>query len=531
MPNYAASAKPAAAPRKRLTTLNAWAHSFGCIIGWGCFAMPGRDFLPGAGPLGTLLAVLAGALAMLVFAACYHFMAQRHEGSAGPFAYVAGVFGEDHACLCAWFLLSAYVGLIWQNATAFAAALRPVLGPALDLGFVYRVFGFEVHAGDALAACGVMLLCALLYLRARGYVRHFHTFLAVLLAFGIAACVAGALAKGDPRACPDLFALDSRQAAAMLPLFLLMPWAFLGFESIVHVQDNLAFPRRRLFGVMAASILAAALCYVGMTLLAVQRVPAGFATWQDYVASLGSQQGLAAIPTYFVMHAAFGKAGLAVLEAAVLGALGTSLLGFLISASQLICALSERGVLPEALGRKDGDLPENAMFLVLGLCMTAPFLGSKVIEWFMPVITLGGTLAYGYTSASACAAGRAEGRPLACVLGAAGTALALLLALVLLLPTSWEGTNAGPESHLFLAVWSVLGLFVYRYVARRGGGAGVRGRSPLVWMALFFLIFYCSAMWMRQAGQGAAREACEHIAGYYETQLEALSGHARGAAQ
>ncbi|MBO4295362.1 MAG: response regulator, partial [Desulfovibrio sp.] len=85
--------------------------------------------------------------------------------------------------------------------------------------------------------------------------------------------------------------------------------------------------------------------------------------------------------------------------------------------------------------------------------------------------------------------------------------------------------------HLFLAVWSVLGLFVYRYVARRGGGAHVHGRSPLVWMALFFLIFYCSAMWMRQAGQGAAKEACEHIAGYYETQLEALSGHARGAAQ
>ncbi|MBQ2516618.1 MAG: hypothetical protein II543_05090, partial [Desulfovibrio sp.] len=134
------------------------------------------------------------------------------------------------------------MGLIWQNATA----LRPVLGPALDLGFVYRVFGFEVHAGEALAACGVMLLCAMLYLRAGGRVRHVHTFLAILLA------------------------------------------------------------------------------------------------------------------------------------------------------------------------------------------------------------------------------------------------------IVLLLPTSWD-------------------------------------RSPLVWMALFFLIFYCSAMWMRQAGQGATREACEHLAGHYETQLEAVSGHARDA--
>ena len=47
--------------------------------------MPGRDFLPCAGPLGTFIAVLAGALAMLVFAANYHFMAQRREGNGGPF--------------------------------------------------------------------------------------------------------------------------------------------------------------------------------------------------------------------------------------------------------------------------------------------------------------------------------------------------------------------------------------------------------------------------------------------------------------
>ncbi|MBQ2476112.1 MAG: hypothetical protein II515_02445 [Desulfovibrio sp.] len=48
--------------------------------------MSGREFLPGADPLGTVLAVLAGALAMPVFAACYHFIAKRHEGSGGPFA-------------------------------------------------------------------------------------------------------------------------------------------------------------------------------------------------------------------------------------------------------------------------------------------------------------------------------------------------------------------------------------------------------------------------------------------------------------
>ena len=481
MLHHAAADKPLSQLRRRLTALNVWALSFGCSIGWGCFVMPGRDFLPCAGPLGTFIAVLAGALAMLVFAANYHFMAQRREGNGGPFAYVRGVFGEDHACLCAWFLLSAYLGLIWQNATVFAMALRPVLGPAWDNLATYEVAGFEVHAGNAGAAIAAMLLCALLYLRARGRVRHLHTFLSLLLAAGVAVCVAGALAKGDPQACRDLFALDRKQAAGILPLVLLMPWAFLGFETAVHVADRHAFPRSRLFAVMAAAILAAALCYAGLTLLAIQHVPEGFAGWQDYVASLGKLEGPDSIPTFFVMQATFGRAGLVLLEATVMAALGTSLLGYLIVCSQLVCTLAESGVLPEALGRRSADgLPEGAMRLVLALCVTAPFLGRTAIEWFMPVITLGCTLAYGYTSASACCAARAEGRPAARAAGAAGTAIACLLALVLLIPTSWDGASVCPESHLILAVWSVLGLLAFRFAARRGGAASSHARSPLV---------------------------------------------------
>ncbi|MCR5260054.1 MAG: amino acid permease [Desulfovibrio sp.] len=211
-----------------------------------------------------------------------------------------------------------------------------------------------------------------------------------------------------------------------------MPWAFLGFETAVHVADRHAFPRSRLFAVMAAAILAAALCYAGLTLLAIQHVPEGFAGWQDYVASLGKLEGPDSIPTFFVMQATFGRAGLVLLEATAMAALGTSLLGYLIVCSQLVCTLAESGVLQEALGRRSADgLPEGAMRLVPALCVTAPFLGRTVIEWFMPVITLGCTLAYGYTSASAYCAARAEGRPAA---GAAGTAIACLLAIVLLMP-------------------------------------------------------------------------------------------------
>lgn len=44
--------------KKLLSALSVWALTFGCVIGWGAFVMPGTTFLPSAGPLGTVLAKL-----------------------------------------------------------------------------------------------------------------------------------------------------------------------------------------------------------------------------------------------------------------------------------------------------------------------------------------------------------------------------------------------------------------------------------------------------------------------------------------
>ena len=43
-----------------------WAIAFGCMVGWGVFAMPGTTFLPVAGPAGTLISMLLGMAFMLI---------------------------------------------------------------------------------------------------------------------------------------------------------------------------------------------------------------------------------------------------------------------------------------------------------------------------------------------------------------------------------------------------------------------------------------------------------------------------------
>jgi hypothetical protein len=65
-------AKPRLGPY--LAPIAVLALSFGYAVGWGSFVMPGKMFLPGAGPAGTVIGILLGSLAMVVFAFNYHRM-------------------------------------------------------------------------------------------------------------------------------------------------------------------------------------------------------------------------------------------------------------------------------------------------------------------------------------------------------------------------------------------------------------------------------------------------------------------------
>ena len=68
--------------QRGLTPLTLWALAFGCCIGWGSFIMPGTTFLPNAGTAGTTIAILLGALVMILIAYNYHFVMHMGDNEA-----------------------------------------------------------------------------------------------------------------------------------------------------------------------------------------------------------------------------------------------------------------------------------------------------------------------------------------------------------------------------------------------------------------------------------------------------------------
>ena len=84
---------------KYLSLPAAWALSFGCIVGWGAFVMPSSSFLKVAGPIGTTIGIIIGAVIMLIIALNYSYMLRLYPNAGGIFTYVKKVFGNDHAFL------------------------------------------------------------------------------------------------------------------------------------------------------------------------------------------------------------------------------------------------------------------------------------------------------------------------------------------------------------------------------------------------------------------------------------------------
>ena len=127
-----------------LSPLAVIALSFGYAVGWGAFVLPGTVFLPKAGPVGTLIGIAIGTVAIAVFALNYHRLVVRRPGPGGAYGFVAKAFGTDHGFLVAWFLLLTYVAILWANATALVIVVRYVFGDALQFGFHYTMVGFDV---------------------------------------------------------------------------------------------------------------------------------------------------------------------------------------------------------------------------------------------------------------------------------------------------------------------------------------------------------------------------------------------------
>jgi len=315
------NAPAAETPLKRslglgLTTL----YGIGTTVGAGIYVLIGT-VAGAAGYLAPWSFLVAAALAGL---AAYAFaeLSRRHPKSAGEAHYVLVAFGRH------W--LSLVMGaLVLATAVVSAAAIARGAAGYLQLFLPlpdWMLIATTVAALAALCAWGI-----------RESAR-FAGLITLIEVGGIVLVIAaGLLGLGEE--APDLSRLLPRESAAVEPIFagtLIAFFAFVGFEHMVNVAEEVRQPERVLPRAILLTLVITTVLYVLLAAVAVLAVaPAGLAA--------------SGAPLVLIWERSIGAPW-------VLGAIGTlatlnGLLAMLILGSRVLFGLARQGSLPELLGR------------------------------------------------------------------------------------------------------------------------------------------------------------------------------------
>lgn len=486
-----------------LSPTDVWAMAFGCMVGWGVFAMPGNTFLPTAGPAGTLIAVGVSMAVMLIIGANFSYLMGRTSIVGGVYSYTKNAFGRDHAFLCSWFLCLSYLTIVFLNGTALFYVIRTLFNDALQSGLHYTIAGNTIYLGETVVSVLVLAGVGILFVTAKAILQKLHTALSLVLLAGIvimaAACLPRAISNG---ALTSFGTQGIGRGYAVFSIIILAPWAFVGFEVTSFDTAHFQFPMGKSWRLIILSILTAAFAYASMALISVAAVPDGFASWQDYIAGLDGLSGVSSVPTFFAARTILGPFGLAVMAMTAAAAFLTGIIGGYRATTRVLSTMAEDRILSEKFSRTT-----YSILFIMVISILISFLGLNTLNWFVDLTSFGAIVAFGYTSAAAWKTARTEGNKKFMVTGAFGTVLSAAFLLVQLIPRLTAMEAMGSAAFLLLALWCLLGFIFYWRTVNHSTLTEYSGMSASG-IVLFSLLIYSSLMWLAKmlVGKDTAEE-------------------------
>ena len=501
-----------------LPLAGAWALAFGCAVGWDSFVLPWTEFLPMAGPLGTAIGVLLGALVMAIVAWNFHVMTNRFPGPGSVYSYASEVFGPDHGFLCGWFLSFTYMAIVWLDATVLGVAASFAFGDVLRVGPHYVVNGFDVYL-TCMGVSVVAIAAAAAICCRRRLARTVQLLFALVFLAGIFVCFLAALRRGGGfSAMKPPFATAPGAPSPLgqiLSIVALAPWLFIGFETVSIVSGGLGFPVKRSFLVMMSALAAAVAAYALLAGIPALAPGDDASNWVSTIAQAAPTVESAAFAT---AARPLGPAGKPFVLSLLFAAIFTNLVGNTIAAARLLGAMAADGALPPWLGRTSpSGVPRNAVLSIAVLSIFIIALGNTAISVMVDLALVGAALAYAYTSAAAHKTARADGSRLTRATGLVGLVLSVVIILLYVLPAFTSATSLiSTQSYLVIVLWCLAGLVAFLAVFRHDRTDRF-GRTPIAWIGLLAVVFFMVLLWIRESTLETTKRAFDGIVAHHAT--------------
>ena len=474
-----------------LSKIDVWSMAFGCMIGWGAFVMPGTTFLPIAGPLGTIIAMLVSTLIMLVIGYNFSFLMNRNPGAGGVYSYTKEAFGRDHAFLSSWFLCLSYLTIVFLNGTALFVVLRTIFGDAIHTGFHYTVSGNKIYLGEILFSVSALGGVGVLFITAKKILHKIHSFLSIIMFAGILTvaviCIPHAVSS---RSLNIIGLKDTNIAYGIYSIIFLAPWAFVGFDVISFDTFNFRFKVNKSKHIIISAIIAAGLAYTALAIVSISSVPDGYSDWTKYIADVGNLSNEKSVPTFYAAKAIMGTPGLILISITALAGVLTGIIGGYRATIRILSTMAEDKILSEVFSKN----VYSTLFIMVFSISLALF-GRNTLSWFVDLSSFGAIVGFGYTSASAYKVAKDEKIKKVEVTGATGTIISIIFVIVQLIPRLTAMEAMGSEAFLLLSCWCLIGfVFYWRTIIRStlSEYSGIAASGVI----LFALLIYSAFLWL-----------------------------------
>lgn len=467
--------------KRSLSPIHVWAIAFGCVIGWGSFINPGKKFLPASGVAGTAIAMVMGAIVMIIIAFSYAYMVPKYPKAGGEFTFTKNCFGKNMAFICGWFLVVAYLTNVPMNSTAIGLIVDGLDGTAdiLKFGFHYTIAGFDIYMGEMMLAMAILILFGWLNIigvKKAGFVQTVLSSLLVICVFTLfISAIISSKAKGinmqpiwgfDKTAAMEAGAVTSGIGefahkgtagiiGAILATFAIAPWAYVGFDAIPQAAEEFNFSFKKVSFIMIVAIVFGCFVYTSNNTVAA----AALENWPERVMA-GEWVVLVAAEE---LLGTFGKVlvGLGVSCAVLSG-----IMGFYLASSRLMYSMSREGYLPEWFGYVDPKYgtPRNAMIFCIIVSLSGPILGREALGWFVDMSAIGASIGYFFTAASTLVTQKrfGDGTVFLKVMAVAGVIFSLIFMILQLIPIPGiNGVHFCKESYIMLIIWIAIGAAFY----------------------------------------------------------------------
>ena len=434
-----------------LSKKDIFAIAFGAMIGWGWVVMAG-DWIKGAGTLGSIMAFIIGGIMVLFVGLTYAELTAAMPQCGGEHVFSLRALGKNVSFVCTWAIILGYVGVVAFEACAFPTVIQYIC-PGFLKGYMYTIAGFDIYASwVAVGVIASIIITIINYFGAKSAAK-LQTILTISIAAIGVALVAASGFSGNIENTKPLF---NDGVGGVLSVAVMTPFMFVGFDVIPQAAEEINVPFKNIGKIMILSIVMAVIWYI-LIIIAVSMV------------MTKSQLDTSTLVTADAMKNAFFGSEMAAKVVIIGGMAGivTSWNSFFMGGSRAIYSLAESKMLPGFLAKLHPKYktPTNAILLIGGISVVAPFFGRAMMVWLTDAGSFGVVLAYVLVSLSFIVLRFKEPdmiRPYRVKCGKVVGVIAVLLSGIMTL-LYFPGMPSGlvKEELIMVGAWTVLGIVFY----------------------------------------------------------------------